>query len=275
MKHHSKNIQKNKKTNIFSFYNYVKLRFSPNYINHKVRWFNKITSLYKLWKKKKWNTENQYANTATADEEVCGWGRGSLWASGPWFQPRINVTPLISKLKQSFHQVPTILIFTWRGHGEDILVMMKDIFPFSQLGHALTHHYPIDSIHAFASASLCLSCPSACILPFTFRYIKLWIPPHFPTIYPFQTSHTRPLFCFSLLNPLNHLFFLPHFLSFLSFCFLSTFSPSLMHFSFCSECFLFYHAILFCLSFLSYMYFLLCFLHCIFIHKIQSKELFM
>lgn len=70
--------------------------------------------------------------------------------------PRINVAPLRSKLKQFFHRVPAILIFTWRGHAEDTLAMMKDIFPFSQLGHALTHHYPIDLIHAFPSSSPCL-----------------------------------------------------------------------------------------------------------------------
>lgn len=39
--------------------------------------------------------------------------------------------------------------------------MMKDIFPFSQLGHALTHHYPIDLIHGFLSISLSLPRPSA------------------------------------------------------------------------------------------------------------------
>lgn len=39
--------------------------------------------------------------------------------------------------------------------------MMKDIFPFSQLGHALTHHYPIDLIHGFPSISLYLPLPSA------------------------------------------------------------------------------------------------------------------
>lgn len=143
---------------------------------------------------------------------VGGWMRESgllcLQASRPCFQPRINVTPLRSKLKQSFHRVSTILIFTWRGQGKDTLVMMKDIFPFSQLGHALTHHYPIDSIQAFASTSLCLSCPSARILPFTSTYIILWIPLHFPTIYRFHTSNTGPLFCFSLLNPITYLFFL-------------------------------------------------------------------
>lgn len=38
--------------------------------------------------------------------------------------------------------------------------MMKDIFPFSQLGHALTHHYPIELIHGFPSASPGLPHPS-------------------------------------------------------------------------------------------------------------------
>lgn len=39
--------------------------------------------------------------------------------------------------------------------------MMKDIFLFSQLGHALTHHYPIDLIHGFPSTSPYLPRPSA------------------------------------------------------------------------------------------------------------------
>lgn len=127
---------------------------------------------------------------------------GFLWlrASRPCFQPRINVTPLRSKLKQFFHRVPAILIFTWRGQAEDTLVMMKDIFPFSQLGHALTHHYPIDLIHGFPSTSP--------YLPRLSTTISLSSPLFHPPLY---TSTCRSLYAFPqfsrLYLPLWHLSF--------------------------------------------------------------------
>lgn len=110
----------------------------------------------------------RYADTDTCHDDLYFYQRASesecdflrLEASRLCFLPRINVTPLRSKLKQFFHWISAILIFTWRGQAEDTLVMMKDIFPFSQLGHALTHHYPIDLIHGFPSTSPYLPRPS-------------------------------------------------------------------------------------------------------------------
>lgn len=126
--------------------------------------------------------------------------------------PRINVAPLTSKLKQFFHRVPAILIFTWRGQAEDTLAMMKDIFPFPQLGHALTHHYPIDLIHGFPSSSPCLPSPINSLLPSissASMYIYLWIPARFAYNSPDRTSHNGTSASHLVILAPHHFFHLP------------------------------------------------------------------
>lgn len=88
--------------------------------------------------------------------------------------------------------------------------MMKDIFPFSQLGHALTHHYPIDLIHGFPSISLYLPLPSApvsllhplALSLFSSIYLSLHLP-----IDPSMLTHNSYLphrsLSFPSLNPLS------------------------------------------------------------------------
>lgn len=93
--------------------------------------------------------------------------------------------------------------------------MMKDIFPFSQLGHALTHHYPIDLIHGFPSTSPYLPRPSTPIfLSFCFSSIYLCV--HLP-VDPcmlshfsfYHTSHNSPLASHLLILSAHHFFHLP------------------------------------------------------------------
>lgn len=142
-----------------------------------------------------------------------------LQASRLCFQPRINVAPLRSKLKQFFHRVPAILIFTWRGQAEDTLVMMKDIFPFSQLGHALTHHYPIDLIHVFPSTSLYLPRPSTPPPSLSLSHFCIHLPVD-PSMLshssPDYTSHNGALAPHLLILSPHHFFHLPS-LSFVPF----------------------------------------------------------
>lgn len=129
--------------------------------------------------------------------------------------------------------------------------MMKDYFPFSQLGHALTHHYPIDLIHGLPSASPYLprSYPSAShSLPLP--YLHLLLP-----VDPCMLSHILPLlylpqcsFSFPFLNPLSSSL-CPYVLSVLCHFFFPPRFSLLMHsIHLHIECLFFYIILLFCHS---------------------------